>query len=132
MARYHGRAGRLYLSTTGTGVAIPVASLSHWSLDYSTDTVETTSFGDTNKTYVQGLPDVSVDFEGFYDDTDATIYTASRSTDGAKAYLYISTNAASKYAYGPCWVNFSLDDSVSDAVKVTGSIAANGSWGVNL
>lgn len=120
------------MSTTGSGTAVPVASLSHWSLDYSTDTVETTSFGDTNKTYVQGLPDVSVSFEGFYDDTDATIYTASRSTDGTKCYLYISTNAASKYAYGPAWINFSLDDSVSDAVKVTGSIAANGSWGVNL
>lgn len=132
MTRYHGRAGRLYLSTTGSGTAIPVASLSHWSLDYSTDTVETTSFGDTNKTYVQGLPDVSISFEGFYDDTDGTIYAASKSADGAKAYFYISTNAASKYAYGPCWVNFSLDDSVSDAVKVTGSIAANGSWGVNL
>lgn len=120
------------MSTTGSGVAVPVASLSHWSLDYSTDTVEVTSFGDSNKTYVQGLPDVAVSFEGFYDDTDSTLYTASASTDGARVYLYVSTNAASKYVYGPAWVNFSLDDSVSDAVKVTGNISANGSWGIRL
>lgn len=132
MARYHGRSGRIYLAVSGSGTAVPVASLSHWSLDYSTDTVETTSFGDSNKTYVQGLPDVSVDFEGFYDDSDATVYTASASADGSKAYLYISTNATSKYAYGPCWVNFSIDDAVDGAVTISGNLSANGSWGVRL
>jgi hypothetical protein len=132
IARYHGKSGRLYASTTGTGTAVPVASLSHWSVDMATDTAETTSFGDTNKTYVQGLPDISVSFEGFYDDAESTIYTASTSADGTKLYLYISTNAASKYLYGPAWLNFSLDTSVSDAVKVSGAASANGAWGIRL
>lgn len=132
MARYHGRKGRLYLSTTGTGVAIPVASLSSWSLDYSTDKEEVTAFGDANKTYVQGLPDVSVEFSGFYDDTDSTVKTASASADGSKAYLYISTDAATKYAYGPAWVDFSVEVAVDGAVTISGSLAANGSWGLNL
>lgn len=132
MAVYHGRSGRVYLAPSGTGTAVPVASLSSWSLDYSTDTVETTSFGDTNKTYVQGLPDVAIDFEGFYNDADSTLYTASRSIDGSKAYIYISTNANSKYLYGPCWVDFSLEAGVDGAVTVSGTLSANGSWGVNL
>jgi hypothetical protein len=98
----------------------------------STDTAETTSFGDTNKTYVQGLPDIAVSFEGFYDDADSTLYTAAQSADGTRLYLYVSTNAASKYLYGPAWLNFSLDTAVSDAVKVTGSASANGAWGIRL
>lgn len=132
MARYHGRKGRLYLATSGSGTAVPVASLSSWSLDYSTDREETTAFGDANKTYVQGLPDVSVEFSGFWDDSDSTVRTAAASADGSKAYLYISTDAASKYAYGPCWVDFSVEVAVDGAATISGSIAANGSWGINL
>ncbi len=122
----------MYLATTGTGTAVPVASLSSWSLDYSTDKEETTSFGDSNKTYVQGLPDVSVEFSGFYDDSDSTVKTAAASADGSKAYLYISTDAATKYAYGPCWVDFGVEVAVDGAVTISGTLAANGSWGLNL
>ena len=132
MSRYHGRKGRLYLATSAAGTAIPVASLSNWTLDYSTDKEETTSFGDSNKTYVQGLPDVSVEFSGFWDDTDTTVKTASLSSDGGKAYLYVSTDAASKYAYGPCWVDYSIEVPVDGPVTVSGTITANGSWGNNL
>ena len=132
MAVYHGRRGRMLLSTTGSGTPTTVLHLTEWALNMPTDRVETTSFGDANKTYVQGLPDVSVDFEGFYNDTDSTVYTASRSTDGSKAYLYVSTNANTKYLYGPCWVDFSIEDAVDGAVSVSGTLAANGSWGVNL
>jgi hypothetical protein len=132
MARYHGKSGRLYAATTGSGTAVPVASLSSWSVDMSTDTAETTSFGDTNKTYVQGLPDISISFEGFWDDAESTIYTASTSTDGTKLYLYPSTNAASKYLYGPAWIDFSVNTGVGDAVKVSGSGSANGAWGIRL
>ena len=106
--------------------------MSSWSLDYSTDTEETTSFGDANKTYVQGLPDVSFTFEGFWDDTDGTIKVASLSTDGAKVYLYPSTNAATKYTYGPAWINYSIEVGVDGAVTISGSGSANGSWGNNL
>jgi hypothetical protein len=132
LARYHGRKGRLYLATSGTGTAVPVASLSSWSLDYSTDKEEVTAFGDANKTYVQGLPDVSVEFSGFWDDTDTTLKTAALSSDGTKVYLYPSTDAATKYAYGPAWADFSIEVAVDGAVTVSGTIAANGSWGINL
>jgi hypothetical protein len=132
MARYHGRKGRLYASTTGSGTAIPVASLTNWSLDQKTDRVETTSYGDANKVYVQGLPDLSGNFAGFWDDSDTTLKTAAVSADGTKLYLYPSTDAITKYAYGPAWVDVSFDVAVDGAVKISGSFAANGSWGNNL
>jgi hypothetical protein len=129
MARYHGRQGRLYAASSGTGTAVPVASLTNWSLDAATDRVEVTAFGDANKTYVQGLPDLSGDFSGFWDDTDTILKAAAGSADGTKLYLYPSINATTKYAYGPAWVDVSYDVAVDGAVKITGSFAANGSWG---
>ena len=117
------------MSTSGTGNAITVAALTTWSIDSSTDTVETTSFGDVNKTYVQGLPDISGTFEGFFDDTDSTVFTGSGSADGVKLYLYPSTDALTKYWYGPAWVSYSVNSGVADAVAISANFSANGAWG---
>lgn len=132
MAVYHGKSGRVYMSTTGAGTASPVLSLNSWSADLSTDRVETTAFGDTNKTYVQGFQDSKISFEGFWNDADTTLFTAISSATGCKLYLYPSLNAASKYLYGPFWVDASINVGTGDAVKVSGSAAANGAFGVFL
>jgi hypothetical protein len=131
LARYHGRSGRLYAAISGAGTAVPVASLTNWTLNAATDRVEVTAFGDSNKVYVQGLQDVTGDFSGFWDDTETTLSQAARSADGTKLYLYPSTNAASKYAYGPAWVDVSWDVGVGGAVAISGSFAANGSWDIS-
>jgi hypothetical protein len=132
MARYHGQRGVVYISTTGTGTATTTASLSAWTLDLDTDLVETTSFGDSNKTYVQGLRNVQGTISGFWDDTETKLFTASTSSDGCKLYLYPSSTATSKYAYGPAWLSVSLDTGVGDAVTVSANFSANGSWHVGL
>lgn len=130
MARYHGRKGKVYISTTGTGTAANIGSLSSWSLNMATDKVDVTSFGDANKTYVQGLADLSGSFEGFFDDTTiANLDTARSSSDGIKVYLYPSSDAAGLYWYGPAWLDMSLTDAVGDAVKLSANFVANGSWG---
>jgi hypothetical protein len=121
----------VYASTTGTGAAVNVIKLNAWTLDMPTDKVETTAFGDTNKTWVQGLPDASGTLSGFYDDNQDTLYTGSRSTDGIKLYLYPSSAAPTKYFYGPAWVDFSIATGVSDAVTISASFSANGAWAKN-
>lgn len=128
MAVYHGRKGVVYMSTSGSSAAITVLKLTDWSLDMKTDTVEVTSFGDVNKTYVQGLPDVSGQMSGFWDDTDQTLFTAAASSDGCKIYLYPSSDAPTKYFYGPAWLSVSFSASVSDADKLTANFVANGPW----
>lgn len=128
MAVYHGRKGVVYISTTGSGAASLVLSLTDWSLDMSVDTVEVTSFGDVNKTYVQGLPDINGSFSGFWNDSEDKLFTASSSTDGCKIYLYPSSDIATKYFYGPAWLSVSVSTAVGDAVKVTGNFVANGTW----
>lgn len=132
MAKYHGRGGLVYLSTSGTGNATSFANLNAWTLNYNTDKAEVTAFGDANKTYVQGLPDVQGTFTGFWtDDGAANLFTAVASTDGVKLYLYPNSSAITKYAYGPAWIDCSVSTPVSGAVTISASFAANGSWGLN-
>lgn len=129
MARYHGKKGVLYLSTTGAGTASAVVGISSWSLDMSTDKVDVTALGDSNKTYVQGLKDLQGSFEGFWDDTESKPFTGADSASGVKLYLYPSSDAPTKYWYGPAWLDVSLDTGVTDAVGISGSFVANGAWG---
>jgi hypothetical protein len=129
MARYHGKAGRVYVSTSGTGAASPLCGLAEWSVNSPTDKVEVTAFCDGNKVYVQGFADLTGEVSGFWEDDVDTLYEASRSTDGVKMYIYPSADAATKYWYGPAWVDFSMSGSTSAAVAISGSFVANGTWG---
>lgn len=53
MARYHGKRGVVYLSTTGTGTATTTVSIASYEASFATDKVEVTSFGDPNKTWTR-------------------------------------------------------------------------------
>ena len=129
MPRYHGGKGLVLLSTTGSGTATTGVGFSTWTLDKATDKVEVTAFGDTNKTYVQGLPDVKGTLSAWFDSTDDALFDASESTDGCKLYLYPSSNALSIYHYGPAWLDASIEVDVKGAVSISGSFVANGAWG---
>jgi hypothetical protein len=129
LARYHGKKGVVYMSLSGSAAATATVALRSWTLDMPTDKVEVTAFGDTNKQYTQGLPDVSGQLSGWWDDTFDGLYDASRSTDGIKLYLYPSSDAAGKYWYGPAWVDFSIDTSNDAGVSVSARFSANGAWG---
>jgi len=129
MARYHGKSGVVYLSTTGSGAATTTTSLSGWTLDLSTDKVEVTALGDANKTYVQGLKDVKGTLSGFLDDAGLSLFTGADSTDGVKMYLYPSSASPTVYWYGPAWLDASVAVPVSGANTLSGNFVANGAWG---
>jgi hypothetical protein len=129
MARYHGKSAVMYMSTSGSGVATTTISIAGYNVDFATDMVETTSFGDPNKTYVQGLKDIKGAFNGFLDDTGLAIFTAADSIDGCKLYLYPSSASPTIYWYGPAWLNASITVPVNGANTVTGNFSANGAWG---
>lgn len=131
MSVYAARKGVVYMSTTGTGAATNVIKLSQWTLNSATDKIDVTSFGDANKTYVQGLKDLQGTLSGFFDDSETKPFAAADSADGCKLYLYPSSDAPTRYWYGPAWLDYSLDVSVSGAVSMTANFAANGSWGRN-
>ena len=123
MARLHGRAGRLYAGIASGGTAEPITFLNSWSFDASTDDVDVTAFGDTNKTYVSGLPDFKGSFAGFYDNASAQLYTAAVDGVARKFYLYASTSDAI-YWFGSATFDMSVETGVADAVKISGSCVA--------
>ena len=81
MARYHGKNGRVYLATTGTAAAASIGNVSDWGFSGAKDQVETTSMGDSNKTYVAGLKDVKGTLAGFWDSAVDTLFTAADCDD---------------------------------------------------
>jgi hypothetical protein len=101
--------------------------LNSWSFDASTDDVDVTAFGDTNKTYVSGLPDFKGSFAGFYDNATAQLYTAAIDGVARKTYLYPSTSDAI-YWFGTASFDVSIETGVSDAVKISGSFVATSAF----
>lgn len=128
MAVYAGRKGVIYMSTTGSGTATNVIKMNKWTINRTTDKLETTAFGDANKTYVQGLPDLKGTFSGFWDDTESKPFTGASSSSGVLLYLYPSSDIPTKFWSGPAWVDLSMDTGVAQAVTISASFAANGSW----
>jgi hypothetical protein len=124
MARIAGRNGRLYANITSGGTAEPIAFLNNWSLSFTTDNIEVTAFGDTHKTYVSSLPDVSGSFAGFYDDATAQTYTAATDGVARKFYLYPDNTSTGKYWFGTAFFDFSVSSDVGGAVQVSGDLAA--------
>ena len=127
---YHAKDAVVYIAGNGSDEASELIGCSEWTLDMGTDTVEVTAFGDTNKAYVQGLPDVSGTLAMFWRDDEDKLFRAVSSTQPVKCYLYFSKNAATKYAYGTAWFSISMNNSVSGAVQLSANFVAGGPWAV--
>ena len=117
----HGRNGAIYVAATSGGSAVPLSGKTKWSINMSVDSIDATSFGDTTKTYLAGLPDGSVDFEGFYDWAADAIFTAATDGVARKVYLYPDSTDTTKYFFLTGTLDVSMDVSVSGAVSVKGS-----------
>jgi hypothetical protein len=122
MARIAGRNGRLYASITSGGVAEPIAFLNNWSVSFATDSMDVTSFGDTGKVYVAGLPDASGSYSGFFDTETEQFYTAATDGVARKFYLYPTTASTTKYWFGTGLFDFNVDGTVD------GPVTINGDW----
>lgn len=123
----HGKGGVLYVSETRGGATKAVCLITEYTLDRTSDKVETTALGDNNKTYVKGLDDVKGTFSGQFDSTDDTLFTAAESPDGVQIEIYPSITSPACFK-GPAWLDVSIKSGVSAAVTIDGNFSANGSW----
>jgi hypothetical protein len=123
----HGKTGLVCVSTTKAGTVAPVALITEWTNDRTSDKVETTALGDTNKTYVKGLDDCKGTFTGQWDSTDDTLFDAAESVDGVQMEIYPDINNAFCLK-GPAWLDVSIKGGVSAAVTIDGTYTANGAW----
>lgn len=130
LRRYSGRNMTFYLSVDGTAAPTPVPFLSDYEIVATADNIEVTAGGDTNKTYVPGLPDFSGSISGFfdYDSTAATdsLWKAGRDGVARAFYLYPDANTATLYFYGTAYFDFSHSAGVAGAGTVSSNIVAAG------
>ena len=124
MARLSGRKGKLYVDMAGGGSASPVAFLSKWSLPRATDKIEVSSFDDSGKAFVAGLPDSQGSYGGWYDDASAQLYTAASDGLPRKFYLYPSVLDTTKYWFGTAFFDQTVESDVGGAISVSGGFAA--------
>lgn len=127
MARIHGRRGRLYVGlASSVAVAESVAFLRDWTIAKASDRTDVTAFGDSNKTYVQGLPDASGTYSGFFDNATAQTYTAANDGDARRFYLYpdATVGTAGPYFFGTAFFDWNTAGSSDGAVTLSGTWAA--------
>lgn len=124
MGKLAGRNGALYTAITSNGTAQPIAYLSEWSVNFQTDKIDVTAFGDVTKTYVAGLPDFAGSYKGWYDDATAQLYTAATDGVARKFYLYPSTSNTGQYWFGTAFFDFSIDVPVEGGVSISGNFNA--------
>lgn len=112
------------MDITGSGSAEPISFLTKWAVDFSTEMLDVTAMGDTNKVYAADLPDAKGTYNGWYDDATAQLYTASQDGVARKFYLYPSNAATSKYFFGTGFFDFSVQGGVGEAVAINGNWSA--------
>ncbi len=119
----HGKDGAIHVN------GVKVAAKAEWSLSLARDTVDVTSFGDTNRTYVVGLRDISGTYAGFLDNSGDTMLTAA-GEDAKFIELYSDDTNNLLVASGSGFIDATINASNTDAVRINGNFRAQGPWTV--
>jgi hypothetical protein len=127
--KLHGKNGAIYIGgEKGTGTK--VATKSEWTLSLGRDYVDATTFGDTNRTSLVGLRDVSGTFSGLMDVSGDLLVNATTS-DIVSLYLYADDGASPiLIASGPALVDGQVSASNADAIRMSGNFRAAGDWAI--
>ena len=103
----------------------PLTTGTEWSLSVQRDYVDVSVYGDTGKVFFAGLREVSGSFAGLLDvGGDGTLAAAQADVVAVELWA----DAGHKIASGNAYVDCGATASVSDAVRVTGTIKGTGAW----
>jgi len=117
------------MDPTGGALAVEVASLNSWTLDMARDRADATCFGDTNKVYVQGLPDIKGDIGGIWDEAASQVLFGVALGDVAALLKLIPSTLAPTYLFtGLAYLDAGIEVAHDGAVTVKGSFVAAGPW----
>lgn len=129
MARRHGSKGQVMMDPSGGSTPVEVAALNSWSLDLARDRADATCFGDTNKVYVQGLPNIEGELGGIWDEAESTaLFDVALGDVAAFLKLVPSTLAATAFFSGLAYLDAGIEVNHDGAITVSGSFAAAGPW----
>jgi hypothetical protein len=129
MARRHGSYGQMKMDPTGGATAVLVASLNAWTLDLSRDTVDVTAFGDLNKQYVLGLPDIKGTYGGWWDAAESKkLFDLALGVVAPLIELYPSSQDPTYYFKGHGYTDASINVTATGAVALSGNFVASDNW----
>jgi hypothetical protein len=127
-AKLHGKNAAIYLGAAKGSGGVKVASKTDWTLRRNRDYVDATVFGDTNKTYLAGLPNVEGTFAGLMDTSGDLLLNAATS-DSTQIFLYADDGGTPiLIANGPGLIDGNVSTSSTDAIRFTGEFRASGAW----
>ena len=140
--RLHGKGGAIYIGGTFVSkTAIPtngnrLTFKSEWTLNRSRDYVDATAFGDPNKVWLAGLPDISGTFRGLLDVGGDLLFNASTS-DAQDLFLMASDGTLAgtttiMVAHGPGLLDAQVTVGNADAARITGNYRASAAWTIDL
>ena len=118
VGRQAGRNARIYFGHASGAEASPLAYQAEWTINFGTPKIDVTAFLDRNKVTVNGMPEATGGFNGFYDDTTNQTYTAAVDGLARKLYLYPNANLATRYFFGTVNADVNFGGSVAGAVTV--------------
>lgn len=129
--KLHAKNAAIYLNAPKENGGTKVAAKSSLTLNLGRDYVEATTFGDTNKTYLTGLRDISGQWEGFMDVSGDLLVNAS-AEDTKLVYIYADDRTGFEIllAHGPGLFDAVITLSNADGVKANGNFRASGNWSV--
>jgi len=128
MTRIHGSQGQIKMDPTGGATPVLVASMNAWALNATRDRADVTAFGDTNKIYVQGLPDYKGTLGGWLDADDTSFFTAAMGNVAVALELIPDALVPTILWKGLAWLDASVDVKSTGAVSITGNWTAAGPW----
>lgn len=135
--KLHGKGGAIYVGgSKTTNGAYKFATKTEWSLQRTRDYVDATVFGETNKTWLAGLPNVQGNFAGLLD-VSGDLMLNSATSEAQLIYLYASDgtipgSSVVLVAHGNAFIDATVTANNADAVKITGEFRAADSWTIDL
>lgn len=128
MARRHGLNAKIWIDMSaagtfaggslaaGTANLTAISSKNSWSFDQSRDFVDVTSFLDTSKSSVAGLPNASGDISGFIDFADTGVYNIIGSTTERAIMLWPDwSNELTTFIWGKAFFSAKTGGSTTTA-----------------
>lgn len=116
------------MDPTGGAIAATLASISGFTLDMARDKADVTAFGDVNKQYVQGLPDVKGSLSGWYDSAALDIFDVAAGDVAAMLELIPSTLEPTFLWKGLAYLDASVEVPASGAASIKSNFVGAGPW----
>lgn len=126
--RKHGSQGQIKLDPAAT-TPVLVADLNNWTLDMARDQVDVTAYGDTNKQYVLGLPDVKGTYGGWWTTVSSPpLFEIATGVAPCLLNLVPSADEPTFFFEGQAYLDASIACPVGGAVSISGNFVAAGPW----